>query len=77
MKRLIKLISILCAALLTACSGTPTKHSPYRPSIIENAVDMNQYEKDRSDCEQSVTKAPPRRQAIWRAPTAFGSKNAW
>lgn len=58
MKKFIKFISILCAALLTACSGTPTKHSPYRPAIIENAVDMNQYEKDRSDCEQSVTKAP-------------------
>jgi hypothetical protein len=58
MKSLVKLTTIMCAVFLTACGATPTKHSPYRPAIIENAVDMKQYEKDRSECEQSVTKAP-------------------
>jgi PBP1b-binding outer membrane lipoprotein LpoB len=57
-KSLINLTTILCAVFITACAATPSRHNPYRPAIIENAVDMNQYEKDRSDCEQSVTKAP-------------------
>jgi predicted outer membrane protein len=56
-KKLIKSATILGAIFVSAC-GTTTKHNPYRPAIIENAVDMNQFEKDRSDCEQSVTKAP-------------------
>ena len=58
MKSLINLAFVLCAATLAACGTTASKYNPYRPAIIENSVDMNQYEKDRSDCEQSVTSAP-------------------
>jgi uncharacterized protein YaiI (UPF0178 family) len=58
MKSMIKMAAVLCAAALAACGTTTSRGNPYRPAIIENAVDMNQYEKDRSDCEQSVTKSP-------------------
>jgi hypothetical protein len=58
MKSLIKLTTILCAVFITACAATPSRHNAYRTAIIEAGVDMNQFEKDRSDCEQNVTKAP-------------------
>jgi succinate dehydrogenase/fumarate reductase-like Fe-S protein len=58
MKTVTKLITVLCAVFLTACGAIPANHNPFRPAIIENAVDMNQYEKDRSDCEKGVTNAP-------------------
>jgi ABC-type uncharacterized transport system auxiliary subunit len=58
MKYFLKLAAILCAAFLAACGATPSKQDAYRPAILENAVDMQKFEKDRSDCEQSVKNAP-------------------
>jgi len=58
MNILFKLTTILFVATLAACGATASKHNPYRPAIIESDVDMNQYEKDLSDCEQNVKSAP-------------------
>lgn len=53
-----KAISMLGVFLLVACGSTSSNNGAYRPAILENAVDMNKYEQDRSDCERSVKNAP-------------------
>jgi len=58
MNKFISTLPALCAVLLAACGAIPANQNPFRPAIIENAVDMNQYEKDRSDCEKTITSAP-------------------
>jgi hypothetical protein len=58
MKRLFKLTMIFFVATLAACGAIVSQQNPYRPAIMENAVDMNQFEKDLSDCEKNVKSAP-------------------
>ena len=58
MKSLTNPITVLCVVFLSACGAIPANRNPFQPAIIENAVDMNQYGKDRSDCEKTIINAP-------------------
>ena len=58
MKILFKAIAMVCAALLAACGSVKTSPDGYRPSIVDNRLNMQQYEQDRSHCERLVKQSP-------------------
>jgi hypothetical protein len=44
--------------LISACSAMSSNQGAYRPAIMQEAIDMDKYEQDRSDCEQAVKQSP-------------------
>jgi len=51
-------ITFLCAVFLVACGTTASNAGAYRPAIMQNGVNMDKYEQDRSECEQAVKQSP-------------------
>ena len=49
---------LLGVLLISACSNMSSNQGAYRPAILQEAVDMDKYEQDRSDCEQAVKQSP-------------------
>jgi hypothetical protein len=50
-------IALTCL-FLSACGSTSSGQGAYRPAIIQEAVDMDKYEADRSSCEKAVRQNP-------------------
>jgi len=49
---------VLTCLFLSACGSTSSNQGAYHPAIIQEAVDMDKYEADRSSCEKAVRQNP-------------------
>lgn len=49
---------VLLSLFLSACGSMSSSASAYHPAIIQEAVDMDKYEADRSSCEKAVRQNP-------------------